>query len=148
MKNKSINQYHYDLKHPNKYIGNYKNVIARSKLEHKWFSYIDTNPKFISWASEEFYIPYLSPFDQKMHKYYIDLFFSYKKENKIIKWLAEIKPLKNLKRPTKQGQRMIEYIINIEKWKATFIFCNNHALKFCILTDNKIIYPKILKRSP
>ena len=53
-----------------KYIGNPQKVIYRSLWERKFMVYCDSNPSIFAWASEEIAIPYLSPLDGKIHRYF------------------------------------------------------------------------------
>ena len=58
--------------YPSKYQGNTKHIICRSSWERKFCQWCDMNNSIISWASEEFSIPYVSPKDNRVHKYYPD----------------------------------------------------------------------------
>ena len=46
---------------PKKYKGNTNNIICRSSWETKFCNYCDLNENILEWASEEFYIKYVSP---------------------------------------------------------------------------------------
>ena len=59
-------------KNPQKYVGDYKNIIYRSSWECRVMDFLDRNPDIISWASEELIIPYKSPADGKWHRYFPD----------------------------------------------------------------------------
>ena len=56
---------------PKKYIGNEKPVY-RSGYELKFFRWCDNNPNVLEWASEAVIIPYTSPIDGKVHRYFTD----------------------------------------------------------------------------
>ena len=43
-------------------------------------SYLDKDPNILKWASEERWIPYRSPVDGKIHRYYLDLIITVKNE--------------------------------------------------------------------
>ena len=62
----------YKPTNPNKYMGNPDNIICRSSWERRFCKECDTNPSIKKWASEEFSIPYVSPADGKVHRYYPD----------------------------------------------------------------------------
>ena len=62
----------YTPKFPKKYKGNYKNIVYRSLWERKCMVYFDTNPKIISWSSEEIIIPYFDSVTKTRRRYYPD----------------------------------------------------------------------------
>ena len=57
---------------PKKYVGNSSQVIYRSLWERKFMVYCDRNDKVVEWGSEEIIVPYRSPWDGKMHRYFPD----------------------------------------------------------------------------
>ena len=57
---------------PEKYKGNARNINYRSMWERKVMSSLDRNDNVLEWASEEIIIPYESPLDGKLHRYYPD----------------------------------------------------------------------------
>ena len=58
-------------KNSHKYKGNVNNIIWRSTWERSLMKFLDINPDVIQWSSEETVIPYISPVDNKMHRYFI-----------------------------------------------------------------------------
>ena len=62
----------YKTQNPSKYIGDPTKIICRSLWERRVCKYLDENKNVIRWGSEELVIPYYSPVDRKMHKYYPD----------------------------------------------------------------------------
>jgi len=108
----------------------------------------DTNPNIISWASEEICIPYVSPVDNKVHKYYPDFLVELKsKSGKIETLLIEVKPSKQTVEPKKpKSGRMTRsyltevksYAINTAKWKAAEQACSKMGWRFKILTEKEI----------
>ena len=86
----------YTPTNPRKYRGNPSNIIYRSSWERKFMVYCDTNEKIIEWCSEEVIIPYLSPWDGKMHRYFPDFYIKIKQHNGTTKKLIiEVKPKKH-----------------------------------------------------
>ena len=75
----------YKPSNPEKYKGNYNNIICRSSWERKFCRWCDLNENVISWGSEEFFIPYVSPIDNKVHRYYPDFIIQVKESNEKIK---------------------------------------------------------------
>ena len=62
----------YKPKNPKKYKGDPSNIIYRSGWELKLMIRLDEDEQIISWGSEEIAIPYISPLDNKIHRYYPD----------------------------------------------------------------------------
>lgn len=132
-------------KHPEKYKGDPNNIIARSHLEYRFFTYFDESPSVLEYASEEFYIPYYDPTTQKIRKYFIDLYIKVKTTSgEIKKYLIEIKPHCQTILPRKGGsahsfkKKADTYIVNNAKWEATKEFCKKHNLEFQILTERQL----------
>ena len=91
----------YKVKNRDKYVGAVDKVKYRSLWERKFMVYCDTNPHIVKWNSEEVIIPYYSPIDKKMHKYYMDfLIQTYDSEGSIKHTLIEVKPEKQTRPPT------------------------------------------------
>ena len=57
---------------PEKYAGNCTNINFRSSWEFKIMRHLDNDTNIIEWSSEEIIIPYRSPLDNKIHRYYPD----------------------------------------------------------------------------
>lgn len=131
---------------PEKYIGDYKNIIYRSLWELKFMNYCDKNENIMKWSSEEIHIPYISPIDNRIHRYYPDFFIKYKDADGCIKEsLIEIKPKRQVKEPKvgkKVSQKQIyeikEYAKNQAKWKAAKEFCLDRRWDFKILTEDNL----------
>jgi len=136
-------------KNPQKYVGNPNNIICRSLWERTFCKYLDENANVIRWSSEELEIPYVSPMDNQIHRYYPDFLFEVKKENTVETVVVEIKPNKQTKEPTK-GQKsnrtylteMAQYQINKSKWESANNFCKKNGWKFMILTENHLFRGK------
>ena len=117
-----------------------------SSYELKCFKFLDTHPSIIKVSSEPFAIPYLSPKDDKIHRYYPDLIVK-NKDGTI--FLVEIKPHSqtippkipktNRKSSLERYARELEtYNINIAKWQSAAKFCNEKNIKFLILTEKHL----------
>ena len=136
----------YTPVYPHKYKGNSKMIICRSSGERKFCQWCDMNNSIISWASEEFSIPYLSPKDNRVHKYYPDYLIKVKEKNDMIKtYVVEVKPYKQT-RPPKQRSRKtksyltecVTYAVNQAKWKAAKEFCEDHRIEFKVVTEKEL----------
>lgn len=139
------------IKPIDKYMNSYKlyenehYLFYRSSLEYKAFQYADNNEKIIAWAVEPLHIKYIKPTDNKLHRYFIDMYIEFQNS----KFLIEVKPLSQTsepKKPKKLTQKSLKnynnslktFEINQAKWKAAekFAFANN--MKFMILTDKHL----------
>lgn len=130
---------------PGKYRGNISNITYRSLWELKVMKYLDIHPQVLWWASEELAIPYVSPIDDKVHRYYPDFVFKHKNKNgteNVEVW--EIKPFNQTIVPRKRRKtkkylaEMATYAVNQEKWKAAELFCMQHGIRFSIITENDL----------
>ncbi len=132
--------------YPSKYQGNAKYIICRSSWERKFCQWCDMNNSIISWASEEFSIPYVSPKDNRVHKYYPDYLIKVKEKNDMIKtYVVEVKPFKQTmppktpKRKTKSYMtECVTYAVNQAKWKAAKEFCEDHRIEFKVVTEKEL----------
>ena len=87
----------YKPVNPKKYQGNPNNIICRSSWERKFCQWADKKESVISWASEEINIPYISPKDNRVHKYYPDFLIKVKESsNRIKTYVVEVKPRNKL----------------------------------------------------
>jgi len=137
----------YRPKYPEKYNGDPTNIIYRSSYELKFMQYCDLTESVNSWKSEEFWIPYRSPIDNKIHRYFPDFFVKYKDKNGNNRHLVvEIKPEKDLKEPptnppkkTKSWVYSVKmWAINQAKWEAAKEWCDDRNYEFRILTEKNL----------
>ena len=62
--------------------------------------YCDENPSIIEWNSEEIIIPYISPVDGKVHRYFPDFYIKYvTSDKKTVREIIEVKPKKTTVSP-------------------------------------------------
>ena len=93
----------YKPRFPKKYKGDISNIICRSSWENKFCSWCDLNENVLQWGSEELPIPYLSPVDNRIHKYYPDFIIKIKENTgKIKTYVIEVKPKKHTAPPKKK----------------------------------------------
>lgn len=129
-----------------KYKGDPTNIIYRSLWELKFMNYCDKNQNILKWASEELWIPYKSPIDNRIHKYFPDFYIKYKDTSgKILESLIEIKPAKQVIGPKPQKSRTKKYVTealefakNTAKWEAAKDFCADRKWEFKILTEHDL----------
>ncbi len=136
----------YNPKNPEKYKGNSKNIVYRSLWELKAMRYFDMNPSIISWASEELVIPYLSPIDNKTHRYFPDFLIQVRKKDDTTEtYLLEVKPHKQTVVPEKRGKKSsrflsesMTYAVNQAKWKAADTYCQKNGWFFKLITEYEL----------
>ena len=130
-----------------KYVGNSSQVIYRSLWERKLMVYCDRNEKVIEWGSEEVIVPYRSPWDGKMHRYFPDFYMKVKQGNGAYKkFIIEVKPKAQCKEPIKTPKRKTRkwykevqtWGINQAKWKSAIDYCENRGMEFKILTEDHL----------
>ena len=132
---------------PNKYKGNPMKIIYRSLWERRLMVYCDKQKSVVEWGSEEIVIPYYSPLDGKMHRYYPDFYMTVRqKDGSIKKFIVEVKPKKDMKQPpanpkkrTKAWLKSVRtYAMNKAKLKYAEDFCKDKNLEFLILNEDHL----------
>jgi len=131
---------------PQKYIGDYRNIIYRSSWECRVMNWLDKNPDIMQWGSEELTIPYKSPVDGRFHRYFPDFIVKVKtKEGKTKTMIVEVKPDRETKEPkprkrlTKQYlQEVATYGVNQAKWKAAEEYCLDRGWEFKVITEKHL----------
>jgi hypothetical protein len=136
----------YRPTNPKKYKGDPTNVIYRSLWERKFMCYCDLNDNILEWGSEEFFIPYRSPLDNRVHRYFPDFYIKYKKSNgSICRSIIEVKPDKQTRPPKKPKRQtkgyiyeVTQYVKNEAKWDAAKEFCKDRLWEFRIFTEKEL----------
>ena len=136
----------YKVRAPYKYKGNPTKVIYRSLWELKFMTYCDTNINILEWGSEEVYMWYRSPVDNRAHRYFPDFYIKVReKDGTIKKYIIEVKPQRQTKppaRPKRQTKGYLreafEYAKNQAKWKAANEWCLDRGFEFKILTEKEL----------
>ena len=136
----------YQPAFPQKYKGNSQNIVYRSLWERKFMVYCDTNENILEWFSEEIAVPYRSPIDNKIHRYFPDFYIKVKESNgQIKKYIIEIKPKKQTIEPIPQKRKtkgyiyeVYEYVKNQAKWKAAEEWCADRGYEFKVLTEDDL----------
>jgi hypothetical protein len=133
-------------KNPQKYVGDPNNIVYRSSWECKVMSWLDNNDSIMSWASEELQIPYISPVDNRWHRYFPDFLVKVKtKDNKISTMMLEVKPKKQTVQPQPQKRVTKQFIsevttwgVNQAKWKAANEYCLDRGWEFKLITEDHL----------
>jgi hypothetical protein len=136
----------FRTKNPLKYKGDVGNIVYRSLWELRFMKWCDQNISVQEWGSETVIVPYVSPLDKKVHRYFVDFYIKIKDKNgRIQKYLVEIKPERFTKPPSiperktkKFIDEVFQYGVNEAKWKAAFEFCQDRNMKFMVLTEKDL----------
>ena len=131
---------------PNKYKGDIRNIIYRSLWELKFMKWCDRNANILEWGSEEFFIPYRSPLDNRVHRYFPDFYMKVQENNgKQVRYVIEVKPARQCVPPVKGRKQkktfireVAEYAKNQAKWKAAQEFCEDRQLTFKVVTEKEL----------
>lgn len=136
----------YKPQNPEKYLGDPSKVVYRSLWERKFMVFCDSNDSILHWGSEEVVVPYRSPKDSKIHRYFVDFIVEMVKADgtKEIS-LIEIKPKKQCLEPKKKTKVTRRYIsevmtygVNQAKWKAATEFAEDRGWTFKVLTEDDL----------
>lgn len=138
----------YKVQNREKYVGEVDNVVYRSSWERRFMVYADTNPSVLQWNSEELVIPYYSPVDKKMHRYFVDFWIKVATPNGEQVIVIEVKPKAQTKPPVmgKTAKSKYRYLrematwkVNEAKWMAAEEFCADRKWQFKILTEDHLV---------
>ena len=132
--------------HPQKYRGDPTNIIYRSSWELKFMQYLDSHSGVLRWSSEEIIVPYRSPIDGKVHRYFPDFWIEkINREGKKDIVVVEVKPYAQTKEPKPSKKLTKKYLyevqtwgINISKWQAAEKFCKDRGWQFMIMTEKEL----------
>ena len=127
-----------------KFVGKENKAIYRSGLELEYFRILDKNPNVLKWGSEEVVVPYF--FENKWHKYYVDLFVVFKFGESVKKYFIELKPYAQTIEPkvSKRKKQMSmlyeakQWAKNQAKWKAATDYAKKNGWEFHILTEKDL----------
>lgn len=136
----------FSPKNTNKYLGDPTNIWYRSLWERRVMVHLDENPSVVGWSNEEIVIPYLSPVDNRWHRYFPDFFVRVKNKNGILEaMILEVKPASQSVAPEKKSKITRRYIkevmtwgVNEAKWKAAVEFCKDRKWAFKVITEHDL----------
>jgi hypothetical protein len=139
-------QGNFKPKNPEKYKGDPTKIVYRSQWELKLMLYLDHKPSILWWKSEEIAIPYRSPVDNKIHRYFPDFIVGLiNSEGKRETVMIEVKPKAQTKEPTKPQKVSRKYInevftygVNKAKWLAAENYCADRGWKFRVMTEEHL----------
>lgn len=135
-KNSKYHQGVVDSSKLRKYFDSCRNepVIYRSGLEYQFIQFCENSPTVAKWASEVLKIPYYSHLDGKECNYYPDYVIE---NHKGVKCVVELKPYNQTVKPDMTDSRWLkeQWVKNVDKWNAAKKYCDEHGLKFMIITE-------------
>ena len=144
-------QGYYKPKNLKKYNGDYTNIIYRSSWEHRFMVYCDISTHVLEWSSEPIFIHYISPIDNRQHKYFIDFYMKINVGNdNIKKYLIEVKPSKQyMNKPIFEGRKtpkrikrymdeMQTWLINNAKFTAAIEYAKTVNMEFKIINETHL----------
>jgi len=133
-------------KRPEKYVGDVKSIVYRSSYELRFMKWCDQNDSILKWNSEEVVVPYFSPVDKKMHRYFVDFvieIMTTKGEVKV--YLVEVKPSKYTKEPVPPKRKTRHFIeevmqweVNKAKWASARHFAGTKGWEFMLVTEKDL----------
>lgn len=129
-----------------KYKGDTSKIYYRSLWERRFMVYCDNNDAILEWGSEEVIIPYRSPLDGRMHRYFPDFYIKVRQKNGTVKkMIIEVKPKAQCgppKTPKRKTKRFINEVrtwgVNHAKWEAAIEWCKDRGMEFKILTEDHV----------
>lgn len=139
----------YVPRNPQKYHGDSERITFRSLWERRCMVMFDEDDRIIQWSSEECVVPYRSPKDQQIHRYFPDFIIVAKRPDgtKIIR-MIEVKPAKKLQQPTPKKRvtqkflkEIVEYEVIQAKARAARAFCADRGWEYVFFTENDL-FPK------
>jgi hypothetical protein len=108
--------------------------------------HLDENKSVLQWSSEEIAIPYRSPLDNRIHRYFPDFYVKGMDESgNLTEMLIEVKPKKETVEPTKKKRVTKQYITEVTtwgknqaKWRAASDYCSDRGWQFKIMTEKEL----------
>ena len=137
----------FKIKNSQKYKGNPSNIIYRSLMELRFMKWCDSSEKILQWSSEEVVIPYISPIDNKRHRYFPDFLIQTAKGWFLIEVKPQIEsrpPKKklvenlNLNKKRRYMKSVRTWLVNEAKWIAAKKVCEVEGWTFEIFTEKQL----------
>jgi hypothetical protein len=136
----------FSPKNSKKYAGDPTKIIFRSLWELRVMKYLDENPNVIEWKSEEIAIPYISPVDNRRHRYFPDFIVKVRRSDGTTHtMMLEVKPKAQTVEPKTQKKKTKRYItevmtwgVNSAKWSAAREYCTDKGWEFKLITEDNL----------
>lgn len=132
-------------KNPKKYVGrSVNNIMFRSSWELYFLKWLDSNDAVLRWGSEELAIPYISPLDNRVHRYFPDMIIMYRDNTGAIrKEIIEIKPYKeSVETPRMTPRDAQALMVNKAKWIAAADWATRNGAVFRVMTEKTLFKQK------
>ena len=134
------------VKNVAKYRGDASNVTYRSSWEVLFMKWCDMTPAVLEWGSEEIVVPYISPLDNKIHRYFVDFYIKIvDKAGQIKKYMIEVKPSKFTRPPIEPKRKTArywgevkDYAVNQAKWTSATEFAEEADCQFLVITEQDL----------
>lgn len=109
-------------------------------------NYLDQHTDVLGWGSETVVVPYRSPIDNRMHRYFVDMIVKMRDgEGNVGVLLIEVKPLAQCREPVKKARRTRRFLtevqtwgVNKAKWAAAKAYADSRGWRFVIMTEKEI----------
>jgi hypothetical protein len=140
-------QGYFKPKNLEKYMGDPTKIVYRSGWELKFMSYLDSHANVVNWSSEEFFIPYRSPMDNRIHRYFPDFLVKKRTPEGLVETIVvEVKPASQSRppkpvagKPSKTYLREVyNWGINSSKWESANKYCSNRGWKFIVIGEKEL----------
>ena len=129
-------------KNPQKYRGDPTKVFYRSLWELQLLKWLDQNDFIEAYSSEEIIIPYRCRTDNRIHRYFVDMWVKFKDGRT---FLIEVKPEKQTKPPVvpkRKTARYLEevmtYAKNLSKWESAEEYAKDRGWIFEVWTEKTL----------
>lgn len=100
------------------------------------------HPEVVYWQSEEIVVPYRSPLDNQLHRYFPDIVYKTAKETVMIEikpYAQTIPPILGEGRMTRAyKKKVLTYAVNEAKWRAARAYCADHKWRFQLMTEKDL----------
>lgn len=147
--NSHYNQGYYHPVNEEKYVGP-RPIIYRSGWEYEFSKYCDITPEVLHWSSEPVAIRYWNLVTKKFHTYFPDYVIKIIKDGLVQRFLVEVKPKAQLKKPKapkvnnikslKRYKKASEtYVVNLCKIDAMKKFAEANGYKVLLITEDSNI---------
>lgn len=133
-------------KNPKKYKGDPTNIIFRSLWELRVMKHLDETDSVLEWSSEEVIVPYISPVDNRKHRYYPDFLVKVRRaDGSTATMMLEVKPKVQTLEPKVQKRKTKRYITEVTawatnqaKWKYARDYCLDRGWEFRLITEDEL----------
>jgi hypothetical protein len=126
---------------PGKYVGTYP-ITYRSSWELRVMKVFDAHPNVLQWASEGIAIPYYNPVLERPANYFPDFLIKVQDvDGNTVSTMIEVKPENQaIVEKAKSKRNKLEWVVNMEKWRAATTWCAERGITFKVMTEHDIFH--------